>query len=155
MFPLYTLENCVACKVCAKACPNDAIAIDVEVKFDGRRFLRSYEIDYSKCDSCMKCVEKCKRGTIVGVEGEKPEGRFELRDLIELKRELGLKAKRKSTFVDECYGCLFCFLTCPVGAVGYEDSGEYRTITIDGDLCEGCGMCVKNCPNQALSIVEV
>ena len=152
MFPLYTLENCMACGVCAKVCPQDAISIDIEVKFDGRRFLRSFEIDYSKCDSCMKCVEKCRRGTIVRVKGEKPDRVYRLKDLMKLKRVLGIRSKRRSEFVDECLGCLMCYLTCPVNAVRYEDSDGIRSITIDGDVCEGCGMCVTNCPNYALEV---
>ena len=153
MFPLYTLENCIACGVCAKACKRGAISIDVETKFDGRRFLKAFYIDYSKCDECLECVKKCRKGTIVGVEGEKPEGVYDLKDLIELKRRLGLKSKIRTSFVDECFGCLFCFITCPVGAVNYEDRDGVRMVWIEE--CEGCGMCVRNCPNYALDLVEV
>lgn len=155
MYPLYIMENCIACGVCAKVCPNDAISIDIEVKFDGRRFLKSYILDYSKCDSCMKCVEKCREGSMVKVEGEKPEGVYDLKALIELKHKLGFFTRKKSTFVDECIGCLLCVVTCPLNAVSYEDSNGIRMIKIDLTICEGCGMCVTNCPNYALSLVEV
>ncbi len=155
MYPLYIMENCIACGVCAKVCKNDAISMDVEVKFDGRRFLRSYSIDYSKCDSCMECVKKCRMKSIIEVEGEKPEGEFDLFSLINLKRKLNLTSKKKSQFVDECIGCLLCVVTCPLNAVSYEDSNGIRTIEIDRSICEGCGMCVRNCPNYALSLKEV
>ncbi|GEM_PF-2286513 len=155
MYPLYVMENCIACGVCAKICPTNAISVDVEVKFDGRRFLKSYAIDYSKCDSCMECVKKCRRNSIVEVDGEKPEGVYDLRALVELKRKLGLSSKKKSAFVDECLGCLICAITCPIDAISYEDHNGIRVIVISQNVCEGCGMCVVNCPNYALSLVEV
>ncbi len=155
MYPLYIMENCIACGVCAKVCPNDAIAIDIEVKFDGRRFLKSYAIDYSNCDSCMDCVKKCRRNSLIEVDGEKPNGVYDLKALIDLKHKLGISAKKKSAFVDECIGCLLCVITCPLNAIRYDNSDDMRTIEIDQNVCEGCGMCVVNCPNYALSLVEV
>jgi ferredoxin len=103
----------------------------------------------------MKCVEKCKRGSIVKIEGEKPEGVYDIKALMELKHKLGLFAKRKSTFIDECIGCLICVITCPLNAIGYRNENGIRIIEIDQNTCEGCGMCVMNCPNYALSLVEV
>ena len=155
MYPLYIMENCMACGVCAKVCPNDAITIDVDVKFDGRRFLKSYILDYSKCDCCMECVKKCRRKSIVELEGEKPEGVYDLKALIELKHKLGLFSKRKCNFVDECVGCLLCVVTCPLSAIRYKDENGTRVIVVDQKVCEGCGMCVTNCPNFALNLVEV
>ncbi len=155
MYPLYVMENCTACGVCAKVCPNNAIIVDVEVKPDGRRFLKSYSIDYSKCDSCMRCVERCRRGSIVGVDSEKPNGVYGLNDLVKLKRELGIRCGKKSSFVDECMGCLTCVTMCPLNAIRCEDSDGFRHIEVDWNRCEGCGMCVRNCPNQALGLVEV
>jgi len=154
MFPLYILENCNACKACQSACPEKAIHVEVDIKKDGRRILKSYSIDYSKCNECMECVKKCRQKSIIGVEGDKPQGLLELKDLIKLKHELGIESKRKVVFVDECIGCLMCVLTCPVGAISYKDNGK-REVRIDVDKCEGCGMCVRNCPSYALDLVEV
>ncbi len=37
---------------------------------------------------------------------------------------------------------------------GYSDgSGDYR-ITIDNDLCDGCGKCVEVCPNDLFILSE-
>ncbi len=151
MYPLYVMENCTACRACEKACKEGAISVEVEIKPDGRRFMRNYSIDYDRCNCCMKCVERCKKGAIVEVDGEKPSGRLELRDLVRLKKRLGIGGRR-AKIVGDCLGCLTCYITCPLGAVRYRDEDGYRVIEIDGDSCGGCGMCARNCPNMAIEL---
>jgi electron transfer flavoprotein alpha subunit len=51
------LEKCVACKLCEKACPYDAIHVEEDV-FEGKR---KAVIDYDKCTICGACVEACRK----------------------------------------------------------------------------------------------
>jgi NADH-quinone oxidoreductase subunit I len=63
----FEAEKCIACDMCAKACPVDCIYIDKSAprKIDkatgkavGGELLR-YAIDYQKCMFCALCTEPC------------------------------------------------------------------------------------------------
>jgi NADH-quinone oxidoreductase subunit I len=59
------LEKCVACFLCAAACPSNCIYIEAaENTGDHRisaaeRFAKVYNIDYNRCIFCGYCVEAC------------------------------------------------------------------------------------------------
>lgn len=64
------LEKCVACFLCAAACPANCIYIEAdENKQEGRisggeRYASVYNIDYSRCIFCGYCVEACPTDAI-------------------------------------------------------------------------------------------
>lgn len=58
-------ERCIACKLCAAACPALAISIKSACRFDGVRYAEKYEIDLFKCVYCGLCTEACPVGAIV------------------------------------------------------------------------------------------
>ncbi|HYZ83379.1 MAG TPA: NADH-quinone oxidoreductase subunit NuoI [Bryobacteraceae bacterium] len=64
------LEKCVACFLCAAACPTDCIYIEAEENTDvkrisgGERYASVYNIDYSRCIFCGYCVEACPTDAI-------------------------------------------------------------------------------------------
>ena len=56
----YDLTTCIACEMCARACPVDCIYIGKVRSETGKGFrITSYVIDYSKCMFCSLCVEPC------------------------------------------------------------------------------------------------
>lgn len=65
-------EKCVACFLCASACPSDCIYI--EATNDARpygervgvdeRYAKTYNIDYNRCIFCGFCVEACPKDAI-------------------------------------------------------------------------------------------
>ena len=52
-------ERCVACYLCAVACPVDCIALDSAEREDGRRYPGKFQINFSRCIYCGFCEEAC------------------------------------------------------------------------------------------------
>ena len=69
------LEKCVACFLCAAACPVDCIYIEAEENTGqgrisgGERYASVYNIDYSRCIFCGYCVEACPTDAITHGHG--------------------------------------------------------------------------------------
>jgi NADH-quinone oxidoreductase subunit I len=65
-------ENCVACFLCAAACPADAIYIEAgddprpyeERETLDHRYSKVYQIDYGRCILCGYCTEACPTDAI-------------------------------------------------------------------------------------------
>ena len=51
--------GCIACGLCVRNCPNQAIFLKDNVAV----------IDYTKCNGCGTCVSKCPKKAIQWVEG--------------------------------------------------------------------------------------
>ncbi len=51
--------NCVACMMCAKACPNSCIKLEGVRGPDGKRRMTTFKLDFSTCIFCGYCVEAC------------------------------------------------------------------------------------------------
>jgi len=76
------LEKCVACFLCAAACPANCIYIEAAENTDanrisaGERYAKVYNIDYSRCIFCGYCVEACPTDAIThghGIELAPPD----------------------------------------------------------------------------------
>ena len=69
------LEKCVACFLCAAACPANCIYIEAaentaQERFSGsERYARVYNIDYNRCIFCGYCVEACPTDAITHGHG--------------------------------------------------------------------------------------
>lgn len=51
---------------------------------------------------------------------------------------------------DKCVGCMQCYFYCPDGVIS-EKEGK---MDIDYNFCKGCGICVKICKLDAISLEE-
>ncbi len=69
------LEKCVACFLCAAACPSHCIYIEAAENTDavrisgGDRYATVYNIDYNRCIFCGYCVEACPTDAITHGHG--------------------------------------------------------------------------------------
>lgn len=69
------LEKCVACFLCAAACPADCIYIEAAENTGtarisgGERYAKVYNIDYNRCIFCGFCVEACPTDAITHGHG--------------------------------------------------------------------------------------
>jgi len=52
-------ERCVACYLCAAACPVDCISLQATQTEDGRRYPEFFRINFSRCIFCGYCEEAC------------------------------------------------------------------------------------------------
>ncbi len=52
-------ERCVACYLCAVACPVDCIALQATEDPTGRRYPEFFRINFSRCIFCGWCEEAC------------------------------------------------------------------------------------------------
>ena len=58
-------ERCIACKLCEAVCPAVCITIESELRADGTRRAKRYDIDLFKCIYCGFCEEACPVDAIV------------------------------------------------------------------------------------------
>ena len=69
------LEKCVACFLCAAACPSNCIYIEAAENTEehrissSERFAKVYNIDYNRCIFCGYCVEACPTDAITHGHG--------------------------------------------------------------------------------------
>ena len=52
-------ERCVACYLCAVACPVDCISLQATEDEHGRRYPQFFRINFSRCIFCGFCEEAC------------------------------------------------------------------------------------------------
>ncbi|HTZ89802.1 MAG TPA: NADH-quinone oxidoreductase subunit NuoI [Alloacidobacterium sp.] len=69
------LEKCVACFLCAAACPSNCIYIEAAENTaekrisSSERYAKVYNIDYNRCIFCGYCVEACPTDAITHGHG--------------------------------------------------------------------------------------
>ncbi len=87
------LETCVACFLCAAACPAQCIYIEAAENTAERRLSASeryasvYNIDYSRCIFCGYCVEACPCDAITHGHGFE-QASFNIADMVYRKEQL-------------------------------------------------------------------
>ena len=96
--------------------------------------------DLRRCVGCQTCTAACRQ------ENATPPG-VQWRSVLDI--ESGEFPDVRRTFVP--VGCQHCndppcMTVCPTTATGKRDDG---VVTLDYDLCIGCGYCIVACPYQA------
>lgn len=80
-------ERCVACHLCAVACPVDCIALQATEDEHGRRYPEFFRINFSRCIFCGYCEEACPTDAIQ-LSGDFEMGEYRRENLIYEKEHL-------------------------------------------------------------------
>ena len=63
----------------------------------------------------------------------------------------GWRSTRPILDLEKCSHCMFCWVFCPDGAIRVEDG---KVTGVDLAHCKGCGICARECPREAITMVE-
>lgn len=80
-------ERCVACYLCAAACPVDCIALQATEDEHGRRYPEFFRINFSRCIFCGYCEEACPTDAIQ-LTSDFEMGEYERKNLVYEKEDL-------------------------------------------------------------------
>lgn len=129
------LAKCDRCERCVQACPYGLVQprpLGLDFPTVGTPEL-IYKSGY--CDFCMKCVEACPTGALAM---DAPTA-----------SNIGVaKVVSDACVAWDWGGCTICADVCPVeGAITLDEQGRPH---VDGQLCDGCGLCETECPAPSL-----
>ena len=80
-------ERCVACNLCAVACPVGCISLQKAEKEDGRWYPEFFRINFSRCIFCGMCEEACPT-TAIQLTPDFEMAEFVRQDLVYEKEHL-------------------------------------------------------------------
>lgn len=87
-------ERCVACNLCAVACPVGCIALQATEDATGRRYPEFFRINFSRCIFCGYCEEACPTYAIQ-LTPDFEMGEFQRKNLVYEKQDLLIAGQGK------------------------------------------------------------
>ena len=87
-------ERCVACYLCAAACPVDCISLQATQDQSGRRFPEFFRINFSRCIFCGLCEEACPTCAIQ-LTPDFEMGEYQRTDMVYEKEDLLIEGQGK------------------------------------------------------------
>ena len=118
-------ERCVACYLCAVACPVDCIALQAAEDEHGRRYPEFFRINFSRCILCGWCEEACPTYAIQ-LTPDFEFGEYKRQDLVYEKEDLLISGTGKYPGYD--------FYRVAGLAIGGKDKGEAENEELPVDV---------------------
>jgi NADH-quinone oxidoreductase subunit I len=87
-------ERCVACNLCAAACPVDCISLQSTEDETGRRYPEFFRINFSRCIFCGYCEEACPTYAIQLIP-DFEMGEYNRQNLVYEKKDLLINGQGK------------------------------------------------------------
>ncbi|GAC1628365.1 MAG: NADH-quinone oxidoreductase subunit NuoI [Nevskia sp.] len=87
-------ERCVACNLCAAACPVGCISLQKAEREDGRWYPEFFRINFSRCIFCGYCEEACPTNAIQ-LTPDYELGEYKRQDLVYEKEHLQIAGTGK------------------------------------------------------------
>lgn len=87
-------ERCVACNLCAAACPVGCISLQKAEREDGRWYPEFFRINFSRCIFCGYCEEACPT-TAIQLTPDYELGEYRRQDLVYEKEHLQIAGTGK------------------------------------------------------------
>lgn len=87
-------ERCVACYLCAAACPVDCISLQATEDENGRRYPEFFRINFSRCIFCGYCEDACPTYAIQ-LTPDMEMGEYNRQNLVYEKEDLLISGQGK------------------------------------------------------------
>ena len=121
-------ERCVACYLCAAACPVDCIALQATEDEHGRRYPAFFRINFSRCIFCGYCEEACPTDAIQ-LTSDFEMGEYDRKNLVYEKEDLLIDGPGK--YPDYNF---YRVAGLAIGGKGGKNKGDAETETPPVDL---------------------
>jgi NADH-quinone oxidoreductase subunit I len=118
-------ERCVACNLCAVACPVDCISLQATEDEQGRRYPEFFRINFSRCIFCGLCEEACPTYAIQ-LTPDFEMGEYKRKNLVYEKADLMIDGPGK--YPD------YNFWRVAGVAIGGKDKGQAENETAPVDI---------------------
>lgn len=126
------IESCTRCGDCIKSCESDVLKI-------GDGGFPEFHADSKGCNFCEKCVQSCKTGALSFATSDVPWT---------VKALIGTSCLARQKVI-----CRTCGERCETSAIRFHlQKGGVSFPQIDLANCNGCGMCVADCPTHSITL---